>query len=362
MIKIKQLVLISLSLLFLFSCTNDQKEQTSNKEKKQVEQKPMYRAKIDIVSPKAGLVITRGDSVTIELSIFDDQRKINSLEYYANGTKIEVKNNKIATANFKSGRNSISVKSINNDNSTDKVSSHVICLSDITPKTYKVKVLNKYEHNVTAYTQGLLFADGYLYEGTGQNGESMLKKIDLEKNSLIQSYNLPREVFGEGIVLHGHRIFQLTWRSRRAFVYDLKTFSLLNEFQYDTEGWGITNFEGNLIMSDGSQNLMIIDPSSFLVIDKMQVSDNVGPINNLNELEWINGKIWANVYLTNTIVIIDPKTGFVEKKLDLTDLVPDTFANPHDNVLNGIAYDKETGRIYVTGKRWPVLYQIEVIE
>jgi len=137
---------------------------------------------------------------------------------------------------------------------------------------------------------------------------------------------------------------------------------LLHEFQYETEGWGITNYGENLIMSDGTQNLYIIEPESFSVLDKLQVTDNIGPIHNLNELEWINGKIWANVYLSNTIVIIDPKTGFVEKKLDLTDLVPSTFANANDNVLNGIAYDKEADKIYVTGKRWPILYEIKIIE
>ena len=359
----KQILLLSLAVFTIFSCSEDSKTLTENNPKKQIiEQRTLYQAKIDILQPKAGMVISRGDSINVELSIFDDKRSIDSIKYFVNNQEVNLVNNKILSYNFKSGINTIVVKSFNNDNSTDKISTHIVTLSSVAPKARIVKVINKFEHNVTAYTQGLLFTEGHLYEGTGQHGESMLKKIDLEKNSLIQSYNLPREVFGEGIVLHNKKIYQLTWQSRRVFVYDLASFSLLNEMHYDTEGWGITNFEENLIMSDGTQNLMIIEPESFSVINRLQVSDNIGPVTNLNELEWIDGKIWANVYLTTTIVIIDPKTGFVEEKIALTDLVPDKFANPHDNVLNGIAYDNKTGKIYVTGKRWPILYEIKIIK
>jgi len=359
----KQALLIGFGLLVVSSCSEADNSKVKQGEKKQEkEAKVTYQQKFDITQPKPGKVINRGDSVDVELSFLDDTRTVDSIKYFVNNQEIKLVNNKIVTNNFKSGINTIKIQSFNNDNSKDNISTHVIVLSDFTPKVRKLKVINKFEHNVTAYTQGLLFADGHLYEGTGQYGESMLKKLNLEKNSLIQSYNIPREVFGEGIVLHNKKIYQLTWQSRRVFVYDLESFSLLNEFHYDTEGWGITNFGENLIMSDGTQNLMIIEPESFSVIDRLQVTDNVGPITNLNELEWINGEIWANVYLTNTIVIIDPNTGFVKEKLDLTDLVPDKFANPHDNVLNGIAYDNKTGNIYVTGKRWPVLYQVEIIK
>ena len=359
----KKLFLFSLIILAFHSCS-DQKEpiNTPNKDKAKKSLTPKYQPKLDVLQPKAGMVISRGDSINIELSFLKDDRIVDSVKYFVNNHEIKLLNNKILTNNFKSGRNIITVKAFNNNNTTDNVSTHVIALSDLAPKIRKVRVINKFEHNVTAYTQGLIFAQGHLYEGTGQHGESMLKKIDLQKNSLIQSYNLPREVFGEGIVLHNKKIYQLTWQSRRVFVYDLASFSLLNELHYNTEGWGITNFNDNLVMSDGTQNLMIIEPESFSVIEQLQVSDNIGPITNLNELEWIEGKIWANVYLTNTIVIIDPKTGFVEEKLDLSNLVPDKFANPHDNVLNGIAYDNKTKKIYVTGKRWPILYEIEIIK
>lgn len=367
----KLLVLSLLSVFIWSSCsqTEDQKDKkdqpVTKSEKKRTPKTTtlsQYQAKFDIQTPSVGQVMLRGDLLDLELNIVEDDRKIDSLEYFINHKKVKLQDHKINSQNFKSGRNDITVKSHHSDGSNDQVSTFVMALSDKTPPISKVKVLKTFPHDVTAYTQGLIFTEGFLYEGTGQYRESMLKKVDLNKNDLIQSYNLPKEVFGEGIVNHQDKIFQITWQSKRAFVYDINTFSLIHEFQYDTEGWGITNYKENLIMSDGTQNLYIITPESFSVVDQLQVTDHIGPINNLNELEWIEGKIWANVYLTNTIVIIDPETGFVEQKLDLSTLVPDTYANPHDNVLNGIAYDQKNKKIYVTGKRWPVLYEIEIIK
>ena len=359
---IQQIFILSILVLSVASCSEKPKEQIIENETETTPKKPIYQAKIDITLPKAGMVIKRGEAFFLELKITEDQRTIDSLVYFVNDNRISPPIDSIATHNFKSGVDIISVKSYNNDNSTDHVSTYVIAISDIAPKKQTVKVIKKYSHDVTAYTQGLLYTNGFLYEGTGQYRESMLKKINLEKNELIQSYNLPKEVFGEGIVEHNNKIYQITWQSKRAFVYDLKTFNLIHEFTYDTEGWGITNYGENLIMSDGTQYLYILDPESFVVLGQLQVTDNVGPINNLNELEWINGKIWANVYLTNMIVVINPETGFVEQKLILDNLIPDTHANAHDNVLNGIAYDKKKDKIYVTGKRWPVLYEIEVVK
>lgn len=356
----RNLLLIALLILIFTSCTENAKQQKVEDNIEQSTKKAKFQSKIDLSQPKAGMVIKRGKAVFLELKITEDKRQIDSLVYFVNNKRIQTPKDSIFTNSFRSGSNTISVKSYNNDGSTNHVSTYVMVISDIIPEQHKVKMINKYPHDVTAYTQGLIYTNDFLYEGTGQFRESMLKKINLEKNELIQSYNLPKEVFGEGIVEHDNKIYQITWQSKRAFVYDLKTFNLIHEFQYDTEGWGITNYFENLIMSDGTQYLYILDPESFAVMDQLQVTDNIGPINNLNELEWINGKIWANVYLTNTIVIIDPETGFVEQKLDLTNLVPDTYANAHDNVLNGIAHDKETNKIYVTGKRWPVLYEIEV--
>ncbi len=358
----KNIFIISLALTVLLASCTDNTETNKKVKTETVKEKNLdkYQAKFDIEQPRAGKVLTRGQSFFVKLNILEDGREIDSVQYFVNDKPYLLIEDSISTKDFKAGKNTITVKSFNSDGSKDIQSTEVKVISNIKPETKYPKLIKKYPHDVTAYTQGLIYVDGFMYEGTGQYRESMLKKIDLSKNELIQSYNLPKEVFGEGIVEHNGKIYQLTWQAHRAFEYDLKTFDLIHEFQYDTEGWGITNYGDNLIMSDGTQNLYILDPESFSTIDQLQVYDNVGPINNLNELEWINGKIWANVYLSNTIVIIDPKTGFVEQKLDLTNFVPDTYANPHDNVLNGIAYDQKANKIYVTGKRWPVLYEIKI--
>jgi glutamine cyclotransferase len=347
---------------FLMSCNqNANSDETKNKQNisKKQEHKALYQNKIDFTAPKVGQVYKQNEAIAVDLKITEDDRIIDSIKYLFNRKEIELANGELQEVNLKAGKNIITAIAYMQGNK-EEISTHIIGISELAPQKKSVKKIKEYPHDVTAYTQGLIYTDKFLYEGTGQPRESMLKKIDLEKNELIQSYNLPGEVFGEGIVLHNQKIYQLTWQSRRAFVYDLKTFALVHEFQYDTEGWGITNYYDNLIMSDGTQNLYIIDPESFSIIDQLQVSTNIGPVNNINELEWINGKIWANVYLTNTIVIIDPETGFVETELDLSHLVPDSYANPHDNVLNGIAYDKKNNRIFVTGKRWPVLYEISI--
>ncbi len=344
--------------LFLYSCQNEiKKEQSVLAESSKPQKKEVKKIAIQFQKPEKGKVIKYGEDVSVSLELPDTTLFIDSVQYFVNGTNVKPKQKMLSSKTFKAGKNTIKATAFINGQAIN-TETYVIVVSKNPPKKLKVKKLKSYPHDVTAYTQGLIFTDGFLYEGTGQPKESMLKKINLEKNELIQSYNLPGDVFGEGIVLHNDKIYQLTWQSRRAFVYDIKTFEMIHEFEYYTEGWGITNYYDNLIMSDGTQNLYVLDPESFSVIDQLQVTSNVGPINNLNELEWIKGEIWANVYLTNTIVVIDPKTGFVERELDLSDLVPDTYANPYDNVLNGIAYDANKDKIYVTGKRWPVLYEI----
>ncbi len=355
-------VSILLIALFLYSCQNEvKKEQSSLSETPKTELKTAPKFKLLFLSPQKGKVIKSGTDLKVTVQLSDTTLTPDSIHYFLNDKPVDLQGGVLSAELFKSGQNRVKSLAFVKDK---KVSSdtYIMVISNTAPQKYKVKVEKTYPHDVTAYTQGLIFTKGFLYEGTGQHQESMLKKINLKKNELIQSYNLPREVFGEGIVLHKDKIYQLTWQSRRAFVYDLKTFAMVHEFEYYTEGWGITNYYDNLIMSDGTQNLYILNPESFSVVDKLQVTNNTGPVNHLNELEWIDGKIWANVYLTNTIVVINPKTGFVEKELDLSNLVPDTYANPYDNVLNGIAYDADAEKIYVTGKRWPVLYEISVLD
>lgn len=227
--------------------------------------------------------------------------------------------------------------------------------------TYGYQVINTYPHDPTAFTQGLVYTQEYLYEGTGRYGQSSLRKVDLESGEVLQRIELPPQYFGEGIALLNDRIYQLTWKEQRGFVYDRDTFELRQEFTYPTEGWGLTHNSQNLIMSDGSANLYFLDPVSLSEIGRVEVRDGDLPVVRLNELEYINGQIYANIWQTDWLVIIDPASGRVTGRILLAGLLkPEDMTQPVD-VLNGIAYDPAHDRLFVTGKLWPKLFEIELV-
>jgi glutamine cyclotransferase len=232
--------------------------------------------------------------------------------------------------------------------------------SNITP-VYSYNVVNTYPHDRSAFTQGLVFEDGVLYEGTGLNGRSTLRRVELETGEVLQIRELPAQFFGEGVTVYGNDIIQLTWRSHVGFVYDRDSFELLQEFNYSTQGWGITHDGERLIMSDGTATLYFLDPETFEEIGRVGVYDNDGSVNRLNELEYVQGEIYANVWQTNCIARIDPQTGQVVGWIELKGLLtPEDRGEPVD-VLNGIAYDAENARLFVTGKLWPKLFEIELV-
>ncbi|GAB4338880.1 MAG: glutaminyl-peptide cyclotransferase [Calditrichia bacterium] len=222
------------------------------------------------------------------------------------------------------------------------------------------KVIRKYPHDPTAFTQGLLYRDGFLYESTGLEGASSLRKVIIETGEVAQIKILPEEYFAEGITLFNKKIYLLTWRQYLGLILDLQTFDKISEFYYDTEGWGLTNDGKQLIMSDGSAVLRWLDPQSLQVTAEIIVTDGGKEVAGLNELEWIEGDIWANVWPTRKIAVIDPQKGQVKYWLDASVLLREVSRLGRVDVLNGIAYDKETKRIWLTGKLWPYLYQIEV--
>lgn len=224
---------------------------------------------------------------------------------------------------------------------------------------YSYKVVNTYPHDKKAFTQGLVFENGFLYEGTGIKGNSSLRKVDLKTGDVLQVHELSDEYFGEGITIFENRIIQLTWQSNVGFIYDKDSFELLQEFEYLTEGWGITHDGENLIMSDGTNKLHFLDAETFKEINVIEVSENSTPIQDLNELEYINGEIYANVWKTDRILKISPVTGNVTGMIDLKGLLSKEEIEDAD-VLNGIAYDSENDRLFVTGKWWPKLFEIEL--
>lgn len=236
-----------------------------------------------------------------------------------------------------------------------------IGVSNSTAPVFGYRVVNEYPHDSDAYTQGLVYIDDVLYEGTGLEGESTLRRVDLETGEVLQSRALDDDYFGEGIVVVDDRIYQLTWRNQICIVVDRTTFKPLETFDYQTEGWGLTTDGEQLIMSDGSDTLFFRDPATFEQTGTVNVRDGETPVTRLNELEYIDGEVWANVYTTDLIARIDPESGEVTGWIDLTGLLSPRDRLHDVGVLNGIAYDHETGRIFVTGKLWPKLFEIELV-
>ena len=232
---------------------------------------------------------------------------------------------------------------------------------ETSPISYTYEVINVYPHDSNAFTQGLAIDEGVMYEGTGLTGESSLRRVDLETGDVLQIRELPSDLFGEGITVFDDKIIQLTWQSQIGFVYDKNSFDLLQNFSYSTQGWGITTDGTRLIMSDGSANLYFLNPETFEKTGQVEVHDGNTSVTKLNELEYINGEVYANVWLTDKIAIVNPNTGQVTGWIDLTGIyTPGT--GDSNNVLNGIAYDSENSSLFVTGKRWSQLFEIKLIE
>lgn len=232
--------------------------------------------------------------------------------------------------------------------------------SDLAP-VYTYVIANIYPHDRDAFTQGLVFEDGFLYEGTGLYGHSTLRRVDLETGNILQVHELSDEYFGEGITIYEDKVIQLTWKSNTGFIYDKNTFELLREFSYPTEGWGITHDGERLIMSDGTSTLYFLNPQTFERTGHIEVFDQDGPVTRLNELEYIKGEVYANVWQTDRIARIAPETGRVIAWVDLQGLLTAEDRLERVDVLNGIAYDAQNDRLFVTGKWWPKLFEIKLV-
>jgi glutaminyl-peptide cyclotransferase len=226
---------------------------------------------------------------------------------------------------------------------------------------YAYEVVHAYPHDPGAFTEGLFYLNGYLYEGTGMERESSIRKVRLETGEVVQKYEIPDQYFGEGIINWKDRLIELTYKSQVGFVYDLAGFQEQKQFEYQGEGWSLTQDGKRLIMSDGTPELRFWDPETLQETGRITVTEFGAPLKNVNELEWVNGEIFANVWMTNRIVRIDPASGKVTGSVDLTGLLsPEEAAKGQVDVLNGIAYDAKGDRLFVTGKRWPKLFEIRL--
>lgn len=234
-----------------------------------------------------------------------------------------------------------------------------LACTDAGVKEYRLEVVAEYPHDTGSYTQGLFFHDGQMYESTGLHGKSTFRKVDVETGEALKKLNFDKKYFVEGSVIWNGNLYILTWESRVAFIYDAETLEYKSSWKYPREGWGITTDGKHLIASDGTANLYFMD-ENFAQKKKVLVTIDDRPVRFLNELEYIDGKIWANVYTADEIVIIDPKDGRVEGVIDCRGLLPKELRTPDTDVLNGIAYDEKTGKIYLTGKNWPKIYEIKL--
>lgn len=320
-------------------------------------------------TPSQGDIFNVGDEVKIKLDVPNDA-KIDSVSYWLDGKLISKKNNadsiSLSTTTLPLGYRMISAV-VKQGDTKDTISTNIILKTNQIPVQLKYEVVNTFPHDTNAYTEGLSYVDGKLLESTGEKGASELKWVDLKSGKTLQKTQLAPEYFGEGSLEIGDKIIMLTWQENIGFIFDAKTFKQLGTFPYQNsrEGWGLT-FDGkNILRTDGSNRVWKMNATTFKEEGYIEVYDNKGPVDRLNELEYIDGKIYANVYLTNKIVRINPASGIIEAEIDLSAIVPKNYFKTTDeeqnNVLNGIAWDAKGKRMFVGGKKWPKLYEIKLV-
>jgi len=304
---------------------------------------------------------TIANDKTLELSISNTKNhKIDSISYELNGNRVS---NNIDLSSIKLGKQSINA-SVYYNGQSQNASLNIIITNSVSPKIYTFNVINEYPHDITSYTQGLEFFNGELYESTGQRGKSKLRKVNYKTGEVLNNIDLANEYFGEGLSILNNNIYQLTWQRGTGFIYDVNTFERKSSFKYgkSKEGWGLCNDGNILYKSDGTEKIWSLDPETLVENGYIQTYTNRGKISNLNELEWINGKIYANRYQKNGVAIINPKNGAIEAVIDFSSLKDKVTQHQGLDVLNGIAYNPDTKTIFVTGKHWDKLFEVEIIK
>lgn len=354
-------------ILFAFSCQQERKN-TQNATNGYNENIPLMQNLV-ISAPEENKKFVIGELINCSYTFSDTSKRADSVLLRVNGQKAGISySNSLPELAWNSKNELPGIKDFSfiayyGNNTTETKHVRITLLSDIIPQQYTYEIENVYKHDVTAYTQGLVYNGGFIYESTGQEGLSSLRKMKYQTGEKMKILNLPPDIFGEGIALLNNKIYQLTYRTQIAYEYDLATFNLINKFSYPMrEGWGLTTDGKSLIMSDGTSNLYNIDPEYFTETRRIEVLDNVSPIDSLNELEYIHNEIWANVYTTNIILRISPETGKVLGKIDMSNLLKPEDYHSSIDVLNGIAYDKENDRVFVTGKNWPKLFEVKIVK
>lgn len=348
---------------FLFSCNP---KSVNNHEA--AEKLSMAEQVFSLTMPKWEHVTTNGQQFEIKIKATEKEVLPDSTYIYLGGYLLMAQKNSslsfTAVANPKKvGKHNLRVVIYYSDSLTQDLNCPITVLSDIKPKKLKYKLLRTLPHDNTSYTQGLVYYNHTIYEGTGGNHNSKLRKIHPDNGKILKEIKLEDGFFGEGITIIGNKIYQLTYLSKIGFIYDLETFEVLRKFDLQTfEGWGLTNDSKNLISSDGSSILYFYDPEYLTQVDQLDVCNDKGLVTKLNELEYVDGYVWSNVYGESYIVKIDTRSGSVVSVLDLQSLFPKDIPLDMDHVLNGIAYNNDSKTFYVTGKFWPVMHEIRITE
>ena len=346
-----------LLFIFIFSCSNYR----SNNQ----EQSPRIKSLTKLIIPKKNEKLNLNDSISIKINPKYDSIIINEISIIYNKDTIAKSNTNDITLKlniFKSvGKHRITVVSfLDNDKKEVHYSSLMIYPTEV-PQKLKYMIKNIYPHDPDAYTQGLTFDGKRFFESTGRRGFSTLREVEIKSGKIINQENLDKKYFGEGITVYKEKIYQLTWESNLCFIYDKNTMEKIDEFSYAHEGWGITTFNDELVISDGSENIYFINANNYKFSRQIQVYDNSGLIKNINELENVNGKIFANIYGKEEIIIFSPITGIVESTINLKGIFNKKNYNKKLDVLNGVAYNSVEKKLFVTGKWWPSLFEIEII-
>ncbi|MEO9482223.1 MAG: glutaminyl-peptide cyclotransferase [Ekhidna sp.] len=340
---------VFLTILLITSC-GEGKEETKRPSS------PRIRKQSSIVSPTQNQNFVRGTSISIEVKS-SEEFEIDSVQltigdqvntYFESAFEATIASRQVGTWRL--------LLKVFSGKSSETHYRNVIVLPENEPVAYTYTIENTFPHSTEDYTQGLLVKDGSLYESTGQRGESTFKKKNLTTGETEKVVNLSSDLFGEGLALLDNEFYQLTWTSGQGFVYN-DQMEQIRTFNYQVQGWGLTTLNEELVLTDETEKLYFLDPSSFTIRKKIEVYDNEGKVDALNELEVIDGLLYANVYLKDYIVVIDPETGEVLRKIDCSGLLTDDEAKNAD-VLNGIAYDQKSGAIFITGKWWPKLFEV----
>ena len=287
---------------------------------------------------------------------------IDSVRYFINGKLID-DHESFDISGFKLGKQALSAE-VYFEGRKRQLNNTIYFLNDAPPEVYTFEVIRDFPHDDQAFTQGFVYHDGYFYESTGQNGRSSLRKVEIETGKVLKKIDLDRQYFGEGMTIKDGKIYQLTWRKKIGFVYDLETFELEKTFDYgkSNEGWGLAHNGEMLIKTDGSERMWFLDPESFNEVSYIETYTDKRKAEKLNELEFVNGKIYANIWQQNSILIVNPENGAIEGIVSLKGLQAKAGQKGEDNVLNGIAYDQENDRLFVTGKNWNKVFEIKIKE